>query len=473
MVKKSSRVSAGILMLILVMVVTACSGPSSASNSGSSSSSSGASSTAGGAAAGSVATAPAAASTGVARGTVDTSISGNVLILGAFTGGEASAFQSTLNDFMAQYPNVKVTYQGTNQFETLISVRVAGGDVPDVAAFPQPGGVARFATAGNLVPLWPEAVADYTNNYGPAWKDLASVNGQVYGMFHRVNAKGFIWYNKPAWDKAGWQIPKTWADLQTLAQQMQQKTPNIAPFCDGLQAGASSGWKGTDWIENFVLRTQPLSYYNKWAAGNVPFSDPGIQNAFNLLGKVWLDPKMTYGGPQTVASTDVPTPATWLFGSQPKCWMHMEGSFVVNFFPQNVRQNLDQQVGYFIMPPVDTAKVPTPPVEVGGDEYVVFKGHDTPAVKAFINWLGTPAAGVAWTKLGGALFAYKNQDFNNYPTKIEGHLAQDLVNAKSVAFDASDNMPSKENLAFWKGVTDWVSGTSLQQATQEIDNGSK
>ncbi len=168
---KKTYSSVGILLLIVVLLVSACGARSNASGPGAAKAPAAA-----GSAGGATAATPLAAGKGTARGPVDTSVSGNVLILGAFTGGEAAAFQSTLNDFMAQYPNVKVTYQGTQQFETLISVRVAGGDVPDIGAFPQPGGVAHFAQAGNLVPLWPEAVADYANNYAPAWKDLASVN---------------------------------------------------------------------------------------------------------------------------------------------------------------------------------------------------------------------------------------------------------------------------------------------------------
>ena len=393
---------------------------------------------------------------------------GNILILGAFTGGEADAFNQVLAGYNQANPGTKVVYNGINSFETVIQVRVQGGDFPDIAGFPQPGGVQRLAQQGKLVPLWDSAVALYDKNYAPAWKDLASVDGKVYGIFNRVNAKGMVWYNKPEWDKAGWQVPKTWDDLMSLSQQMIQKGGPV-PFCEGIGAAAATGWKGTDWLENIVLRTQPTDFYDKWAAGQVKFSSPEIKNAFSLLGKIWTDPKMVYGGQQTIATTDVPTAATWLFDSPPKCWMHFEGSFVTNFFPDSVKKDLDNQVGFFMLPPIDP-KIATPPLEVGGDEFVVFQGKDRPEVRKFMEWLGSPAAAETWAKAGGALFPYKGQDKSWYPTKIEGQMSDQLVNPKAAKFDASDMMPAKMNTAFWKGITDWVSGNrQLDQALQDID----
>lgn len=390
---------------------------------------------------------------------------GKVFILGAFTGAEEAAFNDVIAVFEQANPGIDVTYTGANDFDTLIEVRVQAGDAPDIAAFPQPGGAARLARGGNLVPLWPEAIALYDKNYAPVWKELGSVDGTPYGMFHRVNAKGWIWYNKPEWDKAGHQVPKTWDELMTLSQQMQSS--GIAPWCDGINAGAATGWKGTDWIENIMLRTQSPETYDKWVAGQLPFNSPEVKNAFDILGKIWLDPNMVYGGQQTIALTEVPQSAAFLFDSPPKCWLHMQGSFATNFFPETVRQNLDQQVGLFLMPPIDPNVEPA--LEIGGDEFVVLKGKDRPEVKKFIEFLGTVEATTTWAKQGGALFPHKGQDLSVYPTQIERTMAETVINAQSARFDGSDNMASEVNQAFWKGITDWVSGNrDLDAALQEI-----
>ncbi len=455
------------IVVIAALLLAACGGPGAPSQQGGGAAQSGGTTTQPTQATGTQGQATQATSGGAASGGAAGQDTGNILILGAFGGGEAENFRSLLNDFMAKNPNIKVVYNNLDSFETVIQVRVQANDVPDIAAFPQPGGVARLAQQGKLVPLWDSAIAAIDKNYAPAWKTLGTVDGKVYGVFHRVNAKGMIWYNKPEWEKAGWQTPKTWDDLMKLSQDMIAKG-GPAPFCEGIGAAAATGWKGTDWIEALMLRTQPTDIYDKWAAGQLKFSGPEVKGAFEQLAKIWMDPKMIYGGSQTIAQTDVPTAATWLFDNPPKCWMHFQGSFVTNFFPQDVRKNIDQQVGFFMLPSI--GNVQNPPLEVGGDEFVVFQGKDRPEVRKFMEWLASPEAATTWAKLGGALFPYKGQDLGWYPTKLEGQLVDAVVNPQTVRFDASDMMPAKMNTAFWKGVTDWVSGNrSLDQALQDID----
>jgi len=325
---------------------------------------------------------------------------------------------------------------------------------------------ARLAADGQLVPLWPEAQAVLDQNFAPFWKQLGTFQDQPYGMFHRVNAKGWIWYNKPEFEKAGYAAPQTWDELVALTEQM--KASGTPPWCEGIESGAATGWKGTDWIENFMLRTQPIEIYDQWSAGQLAFTSPEVKGAFERLGAIWTDPTAVYGGQQTIALTKFSDAATFLFDSPPRCWLHMQGSFVTGFFPDAVKQNLDSQVGVFMMPPIDP-NIP-PALEVGGDVYVVLKGNDRPEVKKFVEFLGSPEATTPWAKLGGALFAHKGQDLSIYPTQLEKTMAETLINAELARFDASDAMPAALNAAFWKGVTDWVSGNrDLDGALQDID----
>jgi alpha-glucoside transport system substrate-binding protein len=326
--------------------------------------------------------------------------------------------------------------------------------------------VARFARDGQLVPLWDEALALYDANFQPAWTELASVDGTPYGMFHRVNAKGWVWYNKPAWAEAGWEVPTTWDELMALQEEM--KATGIAPWCDGIGSDAATGWKGTDWIENIMLRTQSLDVHDAWVAHELPFGSDEVKSAFETLGGIWMDEELTYGGPQTVALTNFRDPAGWLFGDEPLCWMHMQGSFVTSFFPEDVQADLDNQVGVFMLPPIDES-LPFA-LEVGGDQYVVFKGKDRPEVRKFIEFLGTADSAEPWASTGGALFPHLGQDLNWYPTELERTMAEAITSAPAARFDGSDNMDSAVNLAFWKGITDWVSGNrSLEEALGDID----
>ena len=108
--------------------------------------------------------------------------------------------------------------------------------------------------------------------------------------------------------------------------------------------GAATGWKGTDWIENIMLRSHPVELYDRWVAGDLPFTSPEVTAAFETLGQIWQDPAAVYGGSQMIALTPADQAVQFLIDDPPACWMHMQGSFVTSFFPDEVQSNLDEQV---------------------------------------------------------------------------------------------------------------------------------
>jgi alpha-glucoside transport system substrate-binding protein len=391
---------------------------------------------------------------------------GTIEILGAYQANAEIAFTQIVEAFEAANPDIDVIYSGVGDIDTQIVVKVQAGDVPDIAVLPQPGGAARLARDGQLALLPPEVVAGLDANYAPFWQDLGTFDGELYGLVYSVYPKGFIWYNKPAFEAAGYSVPTTWEELKALTEQM--KATGIAPWCEGIEAEQATGWKGTDWIENIMLRTQPVEIYDQWVAGELPFTSPEVKNAFEILGEIWFDPTEVYGGQQTIVLTSVVDAATYLFTEPQNCWLHFQGGFVTGFFQQAVQADLDNQVGTFVMPPIDPAV--TPALEVGGDTFIVFKDRDRPEVRRFLAYLTTAESTVPWAQAGGAVFPHKGQDYSIYKTGLEGTLAETVVNAEAARFDGSDQMDAALNAAFWKGVTDWASGNrDLDGALQDID----
>ncbi len=54
-----------------------------------------------------------------------------------------------------------------------------------------------------------------------------------------------------------------------------------ALWCIGLESGADSGWPGTDWIEDIVLRQSGPDVYDQWVRrAQVKWTDPAIKSAF-------------------------------------------------------------------------------------------------------------------------------------------------------------------------------------------------
>ena len=215
-----------------------------------------------------------------------------VQVFGPFQEPESTRFEAACKVF-EERTGIDVVYTASKEFESLIFVRVEGGDPPDVAALPQPGLMYRLAKKRQIVPLWPEAVALVEKNYAPVWKGLGSYQGTPYGIFHRVNVKSLVWYPKKAWEKAGYQPPGTWEEMAALAEKMIRH--GHTPWTVGLKSGGATGWPATDWIEDIMLRTAGPEVYDKWIRHEIPFNHPSVKNAVDIMLKTWLGPKMSYG----------------------------------------------------------------------------------------------------------------------------------------------------------------------------------
>jgi alpha-glucoside transport system substrate-binding protein len=386
-----------------------------------------------------------------------------VYVFGPFQEPESTRFEETIKSF-EESTGIDVIYTPSREFESSIFVRVEGDDPPDIAALPQPGLMYRFAKKKQIKPLWPEAIAKIKNNYAPVWKELGSYNGTPYGIFHRVNVKSLVWYPKKAWEEAGYEPPKTWEELETLCKKM--IADGHAPWSVGIKSGASTGWVGTDWIEDIMLRTAGPKVYDQWIQHEIPFDDPAIKKAVDIMAKIWMDPKMVYGGVMTILNTHFGDAPKVMFDDPPRAWMHRQGNFVTGFFPQKVQDHLEEEVGVFGLPSIDPKW--GVPVLGGGDQYVMFK--DRPEVRQFMEFLTTGKSGEAWARAGGALFPHKDQNLDAYPDKLSRAQAKMLLNAKVFRFDASDMMPAEVGAGtFWEGIVDIVSGKKPDDVLQKID----
>lgn len=104
-------------------------------------------------------------------------------------------------------------------------MRVNGGTPPDIADFPQPGLMANFAKAGKVQDVTKMVNPDWLKqNYNQGYIDTATVDSTggkiVGGVFERVNVKSIVWYPKAAFDEAGYKVPQTWAEMNTLMDQI-------------------------------------------------------------------------------------------------------------------------------------------------------------------------------------------------------------------------------------------------------------
>lgn len=370
-------------------------------------------------------------------------IGGTVRVLAVWGGSEQDSFMAMMKPFEDQ-TGIKVEYEGTRDLGAVLNTRISGGNPPDVAGLPNPGQMVEMAKAGSLKPL--DEVLDMNmmkQQYDPGFINLTTVDGKVYGIFTKAAVKSLVWYNPKTFSAAGYEVPKTWADLQALEQKI--VAAGKTPWCVGIDGGSGSGWPGTDWVEDILLHQSGPETYDKWVNHEIPWTDPAVKQAWETWGKIVNDDKMVFGGSQTVIATNFGEAFNPLFQQDPGCYLFKQANFITTFFTdQNPNLKAGEDYNFFVLPAINENV--GQPLEVAGDLFGMF--NDTPQARALMQYLVTTDAQSIWAKRGGFLSSNKTMDPSVYPDQITQQIGEILSKATSVRFDASDLMPEAVNSAF-------------------------
>ncbi|MEL6352579.1 MAG: ABC transporter substrate-binding protein [Cyanobacteria bacterium J06627_28] len=385
-----------------------------------------------------------------------------VTILGVVVGNQQAELEAALAPFEEQ-TGIEVIYEGTDAFTTLLPVRVDSGDSPDIAMFPQPGLMKSLAEEGALVPVTEVITREELATYYPeSWIDIATVDEDIYGIWYRTAVKSLIWYVPEQFEKNGYDIPETWDEMMALSDQMVADGGH--PWCFGMESGNASGWPGTDWVEEIMLRTAGPEKYDQWVENEIPFNSPEVKKSFEYFGELVRTPDYVWGG--TVAALSIPwgDSPSGLFGESPDCFMHHQGNFITSFFPDDVE--LGKDVDFFPTPDIDPQYENS--LLVAGDIFAML--NDTPEARQLMAYLATPTAHEIWAASGGFLSANKQVELNVYPDEVSRKQAELLTNAATVRFDGSDAMPGAVGTGtFWSGMMNFVAGSSAEDVTDNIE----
>ena len=424
-------------------------------------------------------TAAAATETTAAAAAAD--LSGTeVAVFGAPTGDEAVAFTNTFNKWN-ETTGAEATYEGSDDMEAQLRIRVEGNNAPDIALLPQPGSICGFADDGKLVSLEDMGfdIAALEAAHGAFFISLGECSdGQHYAIPTNTNMKSIVWYNKPAFEAGGYAVPSTWDELVALSQQVADD--GITPWCIGFGSDAATGWPGTDWLEDIMIRTVGADGYLAWVKGELPFSSPEVQAAFDTFGEIMFTDGYVLGGPDQVAAIDFRDAVTPMFGDPPNCMFHRQANFITNFFPEGMAAGTDAD--FFPFPAIDPAY--TDSVMGAGEMAVVFEGR--PEVAQLLadfsgpTWQCVHASVVGDPELGGndvpgveRISANANTPIECYETDTIKTLATAIAAAlgsNGFAFDASDLMPPEVGTgSFWTGMVDWSRGSSAADVGATID----
>jgi alpha-glucoside transport system substrate-binding protein len=397
-----------------------------------------------------------------------------VKISGGITGTEADALNESFTEFTKD-TGIKVEYTGDKSFEGNIVTKVSGGSAPDIAIVPQPGLLKTLVETGEVKEASEETAANVDENWSPDWKKYGTFDGTFYAAPMLASIKGYVWYSPAQFEEWGVTVPTTWDETLALTKTIQEKT-GAAPWCAGFASDAASGWPGTDWIEDLVLRQSGPDVYDSWVAGDTKFTDPEIKDAFDSVGEILLNPDYVnagYGDVKSINSTAFGDVAAKV--ADGSCPLTHQASFlsanfldVKNAAGETPTVAPDGDVYGFVLPGIEADAAN---IEVGGEFVTPFS--DSEAVQAVTAYMATPEWADIRVGLGGNISANLNAD----PSKASSPLLQDAMKLlqdpnTTVRFDASDLMPSTVGAgSFWKGMVSWIDGKDTDTVLSDIQAG--
>ena len=388
--------------------------------------------------------------------------SGTVKVFAGIRDPEATIMEGVFQQFTL-CTGIKIAYEATDQFETLLPVRVKGGNAPDIAIIPQPGLVATMVSTGKAVPVTSAVLKNIDTYYNPAWKTFTTIKGKVYGAPFGASSKSLVWYSPAQFTKLGVKIPTTWTEMEAIASKF--KAAGTTPWCAGIESGAATGWPSTDWIEQMALRELGPDKYNQWWQGKLKFSSPEMLGVMNKVA-AWLGTEAQVGNLQSVATRkfqDAGVPGL----ADGKCGMLQQASFYASMFPAGTTFGPKGDANAFYLPPTNT-KFGKPIMGAGEFPVAFSKKPEVGAVQAYLS---SPAYGNERALLGGWTSANNGIALANYKDPVLKVVAESLQSKKgSIVFDASDLMPTAVNGAFWKEMTKfYAEGKSMKDVAAAID----
>ncbi|MFD3570656.1 ABC transporter substrate-binding protein [Streptomyces sp. NPDC058667] len=377
---------------------------------------------------------------------------------------EADLFEETWADFAA-CTGIDVRYEGDGDFEARIQVRVDGGNAPDVAFFPQPGLMARFARSGALKPASTRVATLARQGWSPDWNSYATVDGTLYGTPLVANVKSFVWYSPAFFRDRGLTVPRTWAELMTLTERI--AASGTKPWCAGVESGEATGWPLTDWIEDVLLRQQGPEVYDQWVAHEIPFDDPRVIRAMDTVGSVLKNDRYAnggYGPARSMASIAYQEAGTPILSGD--CAMHRQASFYAEHWPDGTGIGPDKDVFAFLLPGAEAADRP---VLGGGVFAAAFSGR--PEVRAFQEYLATADFAAARMRKGPFVSAHRGVDPADAANPVDRRSIELLQDPRTrFRFDGSDQMPAVVGSGtFWKKAVDWITGEDTGRAARSVE----
>jgi ABC-type glycerol-3-phosphate transport system substrate-binding protein len=205
-------------------------------------------------------------------------VSGELVILQWQGGTDAAMWKEVEALFMEKHPGVTIRefQPAGGQGDARGGMRTAlmGGEVVDIIINTWPAFTNELVNAGILRPItqeWEEF--GWSNKLSDSWKDLASYNGEVYGVTYTYGDRSGIWYKTAHFEKAGIEPPTTWDDFLASFDALKAAgypTPVSIP---------AKYWAHAEYFETMLARTAGVEFMARLANHEVPWTSPEVRQS--------------------------------------------------------------------------------------------------------------------------------------------------------------------------------------------------
>ncbi|WP_405716814.1 MULTISPECIES: extracellular solute-binding protein [unclassified Streptomyces] len=339
-----------------------------------------------------------------------------VTILGPWTDSQEAQFKAVLDTLGTPY-----TYQGTAATREVLLAAVQAGNPPDIAILPGVGDLVEYAEEGRLRPLGGKGAAA---KYGRPWQPEAKGIEADLWVPLKADLKSIVWYRKDAPSPA--------------------RPAPLDSWCIGMGDDGASGWPGSDWIEDLILQTAGPVLYERWATGDLEWTDARVVHAWSLWAGLLAQDEEASQGALLDDHRGEPGGHGLLFDADKDCDLEHQGSFARFFYGDRAGRTAF----------TDSAPLlPSGPSlkgrEVSADFAALF--GDSAQARDLLTRLTSRGAQQEWGRRAG-VFSPNSEvpaPEGTVEKRISGRLTDQRV---PLCLDASDVMPAAVRDAFYEAV---------------------
>ncbi|MFD3520029.1 hypothetical protein [Streptomyces sp. NPDC058653] len=369
----------------------------------------------------------------------------SLVVLGPWTDGEERSFKKTLAK-IGERTGRHYVYKGTRSLRETLVAQLRTDAPPDVAILNGPGELAEYARDGDAYPLPPEvehaAIGPWAPDVTTVGKDT-TMGERAYWVPIRVDLKSIVWSRGGERDA----------------------TPEDAVWCLGMASGATSGWPGTDWIEDLLLQRQGYEVYERWATGKLPWTGKEVRQAWLDWASVLASDRPTNAVDSLTKNFENLRAGRYGLLNAKDCTREHQGSFIGRHYGPDV---MPAPTSDFI----DWLPKDQRAFEVSGDMAAVFK----PSAGAWELMLAltSPETRTDWVEAAdprerphfpsGAL----GMTGKHAPTGSSAAVLTMLDEADQICLDASDAMPSTLRGAFQRAVLQFLEDREKTEALDRL-----